>query len=144
MAQDRNTKIWHPARFTHGGIHESGDGPFGPADIKQHIVVILNTPLENKDLLVDACLEGMHHTKTRGSESVANVVNQLVASCVLMAGQTDSTICILMGRKKQFVFVIRVFVSCKIVDRSSRYPTPYVEIWTPCVLTWRSTIGDKT
>ena len=144
MAQDRNTKIWHPARFTHGGIHESGDGPFGPDVIKQHTVIMLNTPLENEDLLVHACLEGMHHTKTRGSESVANVVHQLVASCVLMAEQIDSAICILLERKKQFVFAIRVFVACYIVDRSSRCPTPYVEIWTPCVLTWRSTIGDKT
>ena len=67
MVQDQNPKLWHPARFTHGGIHGSCDGPFGPDIVKQHIVIILNNPLEDKSLLVDVCLEGIHHTRARSS-----------------------------------------------------------------------------
>lgn len=57
MVQDQNPKLWHPARFTHGSIHGSGDGPFGPDEVKQHTVIILNNPLENRNLLVDVCIE---------------------------------------------------------------------------------------
>ena len=62
MTQDQSPKLWHPARFTHGG---SDDEPFGPAVVMQHAVIILNNPLENKDLLVDVCIKGMHHIGAR-------------------------------------------------------------------------------
>lgn len=57
MAHDQGPKTWHPARFTHGG---SGDELFGPAGFRQHVVIILNNPLEDKDLLVDICTKGVH------------------------------------------------------------------------------------
>ena len=57
MAEDRKLKLWHPARFTHGHIHGSGDEEDGT---KQYSVIILNNPLENKDLLVDVCSRGRH------------------------------------------------------------------------------------
>lgn len=59
MVQDQDPKLWHPARFTHGGIHASGNGPFGSDAIKQHVVIILNNPLENKNLLIDVCVRGI-------------------------------------------------------------------------------------
>lgn len=57
MTHDHSPKTWHPARFTHGGL---GDEPVGPAVSRQHIVIILNNPLEDKDLLVSICTKGMH------------------------------------------------------------------------------------
>ena len=61
MVHDPNSKTWLPARFTHGGIRGLGNGPFGSAAIKQHAIIILNNPLENKDLLFDVCVEGTRH-----------------------------------------------------------------------------------
>lgn len=63
MVQDQKPKLWHPARFTHGGMAASSNGPFGPNAMKQHAVIILNNPLENKTLLVDVCVKGIHHIK---------------------------------------------------------------------------------
>lgn len=40
----------------------------------------------------------------------ANKIHQLVALYVLMAEQTDSTICTSLGEKKLSVSVIRVFI----------------------------------
>lgn len=63
MAQERESKLWQPARFTHGGVHGSGDERFGPNSFGQHTVIILNNPLENKELLADVCIKGMLHFK---------------------------------------------------------------------------------
>ena len=63
MVQDQKPKLWHPARFTHGVMDGSGNGPIGSDAMKQHAVIILNNPLENKTLLVDVCTEGMHRIK---------------------------------------------------------------------------------
>lgn len=60
MVQDQIPKLWHPARFTHGGTYGSDNDPFGSDAIKQHVVIILNNPLENRDLLLDVCVEGIH------------------------------------------------------------------------------------
>ena len=49
-------KLWLPARFTHGGIHQPFDESF-----HEHGVIILNNPLKNKDLLVDICSKGTHY-----------------------------------------------------------------------------------
>lgn len=57
MVQDQNPKSWDPARFTHGHIHGLGDEAFEPDAFKQHTVIILNNPLENKNLLFDVCME---------------------------------------------------------------------------------------
>lgn len=65
MGQDQNSKIWHPARFTHGPIHGQGDESVGCDDVEQHTVIILNNPLESKELLIDVCTEGMHHIKAK-------------------------------------------------------------------------------
>ena len=64
MVQDQNIKLWHPARFTHGGMHGSGNGPLRSDAIKPHAVIILNNPLENRDFLLDVCLEGIHRIST--------------------------------------------------------------------------------
>lgn len=69
MVQDDKPKLWHPARFTHGGLHGSGDGPSGSDEIKQHAVIIPNNPLENKDLLLDVCAEGIHLISKANSHS---------------------------------------------------------------------------
>ena len=66
MVQDQSPKLWQPARFTHGGIHTSDAELIGPDVTKEHAVIILNNPLENKELLVDICIEGMHHINARG------------------------------------------------------------------------------
>ncbi len=65
MVQDQSPKLWQPARFTHDGFHTSGDELIGHDAIKQRAVIILNNPLENKNLLVDICIEGMHHINAR-------------------------------------------------------------------------------
>lgn len=45
MSSSASSKLWHPAQFTRGEI-------IGP---KSCAVVILNQPLENKDLLIGVC-----------------------------------------------------------------------------------------
>ena len=65
MPQSQNPKLWRPARFTHGATHRSGDEPSGSGIAGWHFVIILNSPLENKDLLVDVCINGTHHIKAR-------------------------------------------------------------------------------
>ena len=65
MPQNQNPKLWHPARFTHGGSRVSDHESSEPGIDSQHTVIILNNPLENKDLLVDVCINGMHHIKAR-------------------------------------------------------------------------------
>lgn len=57
MAQDQNPKLWHPAQFIHGRMYGSGEETFGPDGFKQHTVIILNNPLDNKNLLVDVCID---------------------------------------------------------------------------------------
>ena len=144
MSQDQNPKSWDPARFTHGHIHGLGDEAFEPDAFKQHTVIILNNPLENKTLLFDVCMEGMHRIKARDSGPVAHITHQLVALYVLMAEQIDSTICISLERKKAHVFVILVTSTYYIVDHCFSSLRPFAEIWTPYVPTWRSTIEAKT
>ena len=61
MAHDYAQRLWYPALFTHGGIYGSSAGPPGPDALSQHAVVILNNPLENKDLLAQVCTKGMLH-----------------------------------------------------------------------------------
>lgn len=93
MVQDLNHKTWHPARFTRGGIHGSGDEPLGFDVVKQHAVIILNNPLKNKDFLVDVCTKGMYHLEAKSPSLPANIRHELVALYVLTAEQIDSTIC---------------------------------------------------
>ena len=107
MGQDQTPKRWHPARFIHSRIRSSGDEPFGPEVIKQHAVIILNNPLENKKLLVDVCIEGMHRIQAKDTVFMADIIHQLVALYVLMAEQIDSMICTSRGKKKASVSVIR-------------------------------------
>ena len=73
MAQDRKPKLWYPAHFTHGGIRGSENGPFGSDAIKQHAVIILNNPLENRDMLIDACIEGIHRVSKQAFMVLANI-----------------------------------------------------------------------
>ena len=61
MVQVHTSKLWHPARFTHGSIYGSSAGPTGLDSIRQHAVIVLNNPLDNKDLLVHIFTEGMHY-----------------------------------------------------------------------------------
>ena len=65
MAQNQKPKLWHPARFTHGSVRGSGDENVGPNQSGQHTVIILNNPLDNKELFVGVCLEGMPHSKAK-------------------------------------------------------------------------------
>lgn len=143
MAQDQKFKMWHPAHFTHGRIRGLSDEQFGPDVSMQHTIIILNNPLDNKNLLVDVCIDGMHYVKAGDSGFTAKATHQLVALFVPMAEQTDSMICTSLGRRKKIVSVSQVFVDCCFVDNSSS-PMPYAEIWTPYVPTWRNTIEAKT
>ena len=116
MAQDQNIKLWHPAHFTHGRIHGSSDEPFGPDISMQHTVIILNNPLDNKNLLADVCVDGMHHVKAGYLGFTAKETHQLVALFVLMAEQTGSMICTSLGRREKHVSVSQVFVDCCFVN----------------------------
>lgn len=85
MVEDPRPKSWDPARFTYRHTHGSGDGAFGTDVVKQHTVVILNNPLENKTLLVDVCVEGEHHTKARVLGIMAHLIHQSPACCIVCA-----------------------------------------------------------
>ena len=61
MAQDRNPKSWYAARFTHGGISESGNKSSNSDLLNQYNVILLNNPLENTKILADICGKGIHH-----------------------------------------------------------------------------------
>lgn len=114
MAPDQSPKTWHPARCTHGG---PGDEPIGPAVVRQHIVIILNNPLEDKDLLVDICTKGMHPIESKNSGGfMAHMKQKLVALYVLMVEQMNSIIYILQEKKKPSVFVLGEFATGHIVD----------------------------
>ena len=65
MPQNQEPKLWHPAHFTHKASRGPGDEPSRPSIDGRHIVIILNNPLEDKDLLLDICNNGMHDLKAR-------------------------------------------------------------------------------
>ena len=92
MIQDQGPKVWHPIRFTKGGIREVGDEYFGPAVVREHAVIILNNPLENIDLLLDICAKGTHRIMARDIGLVVDLVYQLAASYVQMAERINSKI----------------------------------------------------
>ncbi len=131
MFQDQEPKSWHPARFTHGGIRGSGDEIISPSVTGQHGVIILNNPLKNKDLLADVCMGGIHHTRARGFQFIADVIPQRVALYVLMAEQMNSMICTSLEKKKPTVSVVQFFATCYSVDPYFSSLMPYAEIWTP-------------
>lgn len=55
MPSDPLVKTWQPARFTIGTL----DQPTNPSTESTYAVLILNQPLEQRDLLIDVCSKGM-------------------------------------------------------------------------------------
>ena len=111
MTQDQDPKLWQPARFTHNDIHGAGDGPFGHDPTRQHTVIILNNPIENKDLLASICTEGMCQIKARKLGAMADMIHQHFALYVLTAEQMNSILCTSLEKKKSSVSVLEVFAS---------------------------------
>ena len=116
MVQNQISKLWHPARFVHCAIRGSDDPPDGQDGLRQYSVIILNNPLENKDLLVSVCVQGMHDIKLKDPGLMAHIIHQLNTLYVLTAEQTNSIVYILLERKKQLAYALRVLPACHILN----------------------------
>ena len=58
MVTRQDSKLWQPERFTHGVSARESGPQVKTNGIIPYLTIILNNPLENRQLLIDICNDG--------------------------------------------------------------------------------------